>query len=558
MHRSVAIRLAWGSLTLFLLLVFVRTFNPGVNGWLVNLSWLAALAVWSFGICLQDRAPRIPAFDSKYVWPILFFVPVFAALWLPFYDNWRWMNAGDSLGWFGLPSDAAKHGLARSILSANGVFGLFTYTEVIVVNAFMFIFAPTLFWHRVGNFVISTLSLLAIYSFFSLVLRFPWALAVVIATAATWHWQIMSHFSWNHIDSFIFAYLTLTAFTLILRDPERRTRWLALGVVGGLSLFFTATAWAEVAACGVAIGVWALYRRKVVPLAIAGATFLIAGLPMLLQLPQFLGAARAQTRIAWDWTYLSRIFRSILWLPAGRNLAAIGFNDAFASRPCGDFYFVGLGIAALSIVPWVRRRFQLPPAAFGLLCLFLAEAALMALTNNQYGSPSCKRTYHLIPLQAFFALLPLYTFAMALRAWSFGYRAVTATAFLAVGIYVVVSASLLIYPTRFGGNVYDGLVQVHQRFPDRKVLVFSPQPWIGADLANPNTIINQVYHVGETVAATGTIDDDLVGATCSAGTMLCEYMQPGTAQQFGRATAGHKLRKVDLNAVEELQCFECN
>jgi hypothetical protein len=541
-----------------LLVCFVITFNPEVNQWLVTFTWLAALLSWAFGIWRSDPPAKDAHFDRRHIWVLVPFVVIFGALWLPFYDNWRWSDVADTLGWWVLPSAAAKYGLARSILSVDGVARLMTYTEDMLVNFLMFVFAPTFFWHRAGNFMISTLSLLAIYTFFSLILDFPWALAIIIVTAATWHFQLMSHISWDHIDSFICAYLALSAFTLILRDPERRTRALALGTVAGLSLFFTATAWAEVTACGVAVGAWALYRRKFSMLAVCGVSFLIASLPALMQLPHLANAAASQARVMWDWSYLFRIFQATLWLPAGRELASIQFVGAFASRPCGEFYFAGLTIAVMALVPAIRRRLRLPPAVVGLLFLFLAEVLAMTVTNNLNGSPDPKRTYHLIPLQAFFGLLPLYTLAVAFRPSSLRYRAVTATAFLAVGVYAVVGASLVIYPARFGGNLYDGLIQLRQRFPDRKVLVFSPQPWVGAEVRNPESVINDVYHVSDTVLVTQTIDESAVAAVCSAGTILCYYTRPENKEELDRATAGHQFRKIDLFAVGELLCFECS
>jgi hypothetical protein len=550
-------RYIWIILALALLVCFVFTFNPDVNRWLVNFTWLTALLIWAAGIWRTDPPAKDRHFDWRHLWVLVPFVVTFAALWLPFYDNWRWSDMGDSVGWFVLPLEAAKRGLAKSILSLDGVGRMFPYTEDMLVNFLMFVFAPTFFWHRAGNFVISTLSLLTIYAFFSLILDFPWALAIIIATAATWHFQLMSHLSWNHIDSFICAYLGLSAFTLILRDPGRRTRWLALGTVAGLSLFFTATAWTEVTVCGVAVGAWALYRRKLSALAVCGVSFLIASLPALMQFHQLTTAAAIQTRVEWNWLYLARIFMAILWLPAGKGLSTIQFTGAVASWPCGHFYFAGLGIAALSLVPWIRRRLRLPPAVIGLLCVFLLEALLMTLTNNLNSNPSPKRTYHLIPLQVFFALLPFYTLALAVRASSFAYRTVTAITFLAVAAYVTVSATLIIFPTRFGGNVFDGFIQVHQRFPDRRVLVLAQEPFIGAEVQNPDTILNMVYHVSETVAVTPTIDEALVAATCSAGNILCRYVRPDQ-EQFERATAQHHLRKLDLCAVGELQCFECS
>jgi len=154
--------------------------------------------------------------------------------------------------------------------------------------------------------------------------------------------------------------------------------------------------------------------------------------------------------------------------------------------------------------------------------------------------------------------LPLYTLAVAFRPSSLRYSAVTATAFLAAGVYAVVGATLLIYPDRFDGNLYDGLIQLRQRFPDRKVLVFSPQPWVGEEVRNPESVINNVYHVSDTTLVTQTIDESTVAETCSAGTMLCYYARPENKEDLDRATAGHQLRRVGLFQEAELQCFDCS
>jgi hypothetical protein len=556
--RGKPLRYLWNILPFALLVYFVAAFNPGVNRWPVNFAWLAALLSWAFGVWRSDPPAKDAQFNRRHIWVLVPFVLIFAATWLPFYDNWRWSASGDSWRWYYTACSAVRNGLAKSILSVQGVYNLFTYTEVIVVNSLMFVFGPTFFWHRAGNFVTSTLSLLAIYAFFSLILDFPWALAIIVATAATWHFQVMSHVSYDHIDSYVFAYLMLSAFTLVLRAPERRRRWLAVGTVGGLSLFFTATAWAEVAACGISLGLWALYRRKFLPLAVTGTTFVLAGLPVLLQLPQLLAQNASQTRTTWDWVYLWRIFREIVWLPAGQNLGAIQFNGAFASWPCGELYFAGLAIAVIAVVPAIRRRLRLPPAVVALLLLFFAEILMLTVTNNQYGNPSPKRAYHLIPLQAFFGLLPLYTLAVAFRPSSFRFRAATAAACLAVGAYAVVGASLVIHPDRFrDGNVYDGLIQMRQLLPDRKVLVFSAQPWIGAEVRNPGVVINDAYHVSDTVRVTQTIDEATVAASCSEGTILCYSSPTGDQAAFDHATAGYQLRKVRQLQPGELRCFEC-
>jgi hypothetical protein len=538
-------------LLLALMVIFVATFKPEVNRWLVNFTWLAALLIWAVPMWRTDPPAKDGHFDRRHLWVLIPFVVTFAALWLPLYDNWRSSIISDSLAWFTLPYQAANRGLARSILSVDGVADLFTYTELIVVNFLMFAVAPTFFWHRMGNLLISVTSLTAIYTFFSLVLEFPWALAITIATAGTWQFQVMSHASWHHVDSYICAYFALSAFTLILRDPERRTRWLALGIVAGLSLFFTALAWAEVTACGLAIGVWALYRRKFAPLAVCGVSFLIAGLPVLMQVHQFAGSAGEHAAVAWDWGYWRILLREFLWLPAGGQLSAVRYNGHVASWPCGHFYFAGLGIAVLCLVPWVRRHLRLPVAVPGLLGLFLLDISFMTATNNLLGAPSAGRIHHLIPLQVFFALLPFYTVALAVRASSFAYRTVTVTAFLAVAAYVVVNATFIIVPTRYDGNVFDGMVQVHQRFPDRTVLVLAEEPGIKAEVDDPNSVINMVYDVSKTVKVVQAIPQDW------SGSILCYYDHlENNREQFNRATSAYHLRRIGLFDNMELVCFD--
>ena len=546
-------------LLLALVVIFAATFDPEVNRWFVNFTWLAALGIWAGIVWRSDGPSPASRLKGKYVWPFLLFVPVFAAVWLPFYDNWRWVQAGDTIGWYGLPEAAARYGLPRSLLSVHGIGDLFTYTQLMVDNFLMFIFEPTFFWHRASNFTISVLALLAIYTFFSLHLEYLWPLAIVVTTAATFNWQNISHISFNHIDSFIYAYGALTALTLVLRDPSRRSRWLGLGLVAGLSLFFTQTAWAEVTACALVLGPWALYKRHYLPLGICALSFLVAGLPMLLQFPGLLHQATTQTQVLWDWGYVSTIFRLILMLPVGRDWGAVDWNGAFAGWPSGQFYIAGLIVAALCIVPAVRLRLRLPAAVVGLLFLFLAEAVLMTITNNANSNPSPKRTYHLIPLQAFFGLLPFYTVAVAVRSRPLLYRSAAAAAFAAVLAYTLASASLFVYPERFrfGGNVIDGIVQMRQRFSDRKVLVFAPQESFKTALEDPAGIFNQGYHVAETVSVTRTIDPSVVDAACTAQVILCYCMQPENREQFERAASGRKLRKIDVYATVELQCFEC-
>ncbi len=558
---SEATAVRWLVASLVMLAVFTATFDADVNSWLVNGTWLIAVALWAYGIGRGDVPSAGPHPSRRDVWLFAIFAGVFVAAWLPLYDNWRWTQAGDSGGWFCVPADAVNRGLPRSLLSVRGIWDLMTYTSLIVDNGLMFVFGPTFFWHRVGKLVISVLALLSIYTFFALVLDSPWALAVVVVTSATLQWEIFSHISMNHVDSFIFAYAMLTAFILVVRQPERRTRWMALGLVGGGSLFFTQTAWTEVAACGALAGLWALYRRRFVAAAVCALSFVVAGWPVLLQLPDLLRAATLQTRTNWAPTYLSRIAGTIFWLPAGPPYRAFesGWSGPIAGWPCGDFYVVGLVLAALSSIPAVRRRLRVSPACGALLALFLAEIALMALTNNLNASPSPKRTYHLIPLQVFFGLVPFYMLAKIVARFRFAARAVGAMTCGAIALYVVANASFFVYPERFafGGGVFDGLVQLHQRFPDRQVLLFATQANIKEIVEDPNEMFNSAYHIHDTITVTSTLDTAEVDATCRAGKILCYHNAPSDRATFLQVTAAQHVRAIDLYAIFDVHCVEC-
>jgi predicted LPLAT superfamily acyltransferase len=162
-------------------------------------------------------------------------------------------------------------------------------------------------------------------------------------------------------------------------------------------------------------------------------------------------------------------------------------------------------------------------------------------------------------LQAFFGLLPFYTVAVAVRSWPLLYRSATAAAFAVVLAYTLASASLFVHPEqfRFGGNVFDGIVEMRQRLSDRRVLVFAPQEDLKTAIEDPGGIFNQAYHVAETVSVTRTIDPSVVDAACAAQVILCDYMQPENREDFERAASGRKLRKIDVYATVELQCFDC-
>src|SRR5262245_30890361 len=72
-----------------LLITFVRSFNHEINQPLVDGFWVLALLLWASEVKAHSTRPfvgvRIKWADARLILGILV---VFAAAWLPFYDNW--------------------------------------------------------------------------------------------------------------------------------------------------------------------------------------------------------------------------------------------------------------------------------------------------------------------------------------------------------------------------------------------------------------------------------------------------------------------------------------
>ena len=178
MHRRV-IGYARLALIPIALGLFCKLFHPGVDQRWVDGLWLLALLLWVIEVrYLAGGSLPVPRVAWEDAWPIGALLLLLAAAWLPFFDNWRWAYTGDSVAWFGVGASPAVHGISQNILSLRGVDNNFTYLHGLAFNGLLFVFGPTLFWHRVGKLFISCLSLGAIYTFFLLTLGRWWAAAV--------------------------------------------------------------------------------------------------------------------------------------------------------------------------------------------------------------------------------------------------------------------------------------------------------------------------------------------------------------------------------------------
>lgn len=538
--------------------LFVISFDPGVPQW-TDLLWLAALAAWVVSVRWSTGEPLLPALPSRgQVVPIGVLVALFSAAWLPFYDNWRWAYTGDSIAWFGIAEHTSRNGLGQSILSLHGVDGNFSFLHGLGFNSLMFVFEPTLFWHRVGKLIVSCVSLVAIYAFFTATVNRWLALAVAAATATNYVWLWFTYVSYGHIDSHIFYFLTLLCAVGIWRNPDRIGPWLACGLIGGLSMFFTQTAWTAVATVGLGLLGYGLATRRLRALVIYAVSFLLAATPVLYQFPFLIEMTTRQAGSLYEWDYLLRVFRGIVEFPLTSSYRHIGVKGGFMRPPLGQLYVAGGVLAAVAVVPALRRLLRVPAVAPILLGFLLWEAVLMTLTNNGYPAASTKRSFNLIPLQCFLAILPFESL-YRLAPWALARRGVVAAAVTAIAIGAGGGLRQIVDPPLglYGNNAFDGLIELRQRWPERHVRFLTSRKDYRESLA-PGAFFHANYRLLDQLSVDGEFSAATVDRACAGGEILCAEPHVDAAQlEPFLGVRRDDLDRFPLLNSKELVCFVC-
>jgi len=561
-------------LPLLAAIVFVANFNYATNVWWLNFVWMAGVLV-SVLVHVRRGEPGRWSWRSLALvsLPLLVLLVAVAAAWIPLYDNWRWVGGGDSFGWFLIPERRAKLTVAPlSVLSVSGgPFEFFTLTSVLADNALMFVFEPTFFWHRMSKLLLSLLALAAMYAYFATVWRPRWALALCLAAATNFILIWLSFISFNHLDSFVFGYATLLLVTLVLRDPNRTWAWAAAGACGGVSLLFTGTAWADVVACGAALMVFGLVRRCWSGMAAYVVAAGVGALPVVLQLEAWIQRQMTQSTLGVDmgmtyWEHRWWIAKILLMrLPFGNSPDDLSPTGELFFWPAGPLMLAGMVLALLSLVPRLRQLLRLPRAGAALLALFAWGVALQSLTTS-YGWPSWKRSFYLVPLQIFFALLPLTTLATLLRRWRFAHAAAVGLVFVAVAAYGAGNIDFLVHPrTNNWGNEIDALVQIHQRFLRRPVTLLAPVAWERAAVEDPDSDVNRAYHVNSAFRPApldfvDTATPEWLEAICPSERVFCYKRSADNRERFEgetREMMPSTLRSVPLYWNGHYACFEC-
>jgi hypothetical protein len=405
---------------------------------------------------------------------------------------------------------------------------------------------------------VSCLSLATIYTFFRMHLGRGWAFAIVVCLATNYVFLWFSYVSYPQVDSFVFAYLTLIVATFIWRDLDAIRAWLVLGLIAGFSLFFTQTAWATVTATGAVLGIRALRTGRYRAVAVCAATFLLVGVPVFLQWPALMDMTTRQAASVYKPDYLWRIFTAILMQPYHSGIFGLGVNGAFLRPPLGHLYLAGFALAVLSLAGPVRRFLRMPPITPVLLLLLLWESLLMTLTNNAYGDPSTKRTYHLIPLQIFLALVPVCVVMAWVRRW-FAPRVLLAAIVCAMmAVYSLENLQMIMHPApaMYGDNEFDGLIELRQRHSDRRVVFFTSRAEMAEWILSPKGFYAFAYHLPDTIAVEPDFSSEKLSTACREGAIICHA--PYTDRdRFDRMVAetGSRLTKLPVLNSRVLSCF---
>jgi len=502
--------------------VYFLVFFDGT--WLptVDLAWAVAVATWllAFWRADVDPTPRLRH-------PFWFYGLYVAAL-LPFATNWRWVLAADNLSWPLYALEQLKVGPVKTLLSVNGADN-FGYLQTNLHNVFMFVVAPTLFWHRVGKITVGLLALSAVYSVFARLVAPRFGLLVAACAATTSIVLVYTYASVPFVDGIASGYALLAIGLWVRRSPASQQAWLLLGFLSGFMLFLTPNGWFMALCVWGWLGVQVLWRRwHLSYLVLAGVTGLIVGLPMLIQWSHGTGG-QLFSLVGNAGLTVPKVLRFLHEAAFMPFASEVDNSGAFGPQlPIG---FRWLFIPGILITPLFPRRF---PGARFILGLYVLHVVVLAFTQGPYAGVSVKRAMFLIPMAAYFVFLPYHHY---LRTLPVILPVIALWAGLGVRDLV-----MDMKPGRTGYTFLDGIVEAHQRFSDTRVCVLVSGEDRAASFA-PGSLIDQLYAVTPQVLRVTDVHEP------SCGDVLC--YDPGE-ETLDLEALGY--RKVEMLNTTELRC----
>jgi hypothetical protein len=443
--------------------------HPTVDG-----AWAAAVAGWLFLVWRSE-----PSNEPRLVQPYWFYA-LYVLLLLPFCTNWRFVLSGDNMSYPTYGLTTAQFGLPKSLLSTDGA-DQFGHLQTTLHNLFMFLVAPTLFWHRVGKITVAVLALAAVYSVFARLVAPRFGMLIAGCAASCSVWIVYTYASVPFMDGIASGYALLAIALWVRRAPYARTPWIVLGLLSGFMLFLTPNGWL------MAIFVWTwltpqvFWRRwPISNLTLALLTGLVVGIPILLQWSRG-DEGELFTLVenpGWTVAKVLRFLREAALIPFASEI-----NNSGAFGPQLPWGFRWLFIPGIVLTPLFGRRF---PGARLILCVYLLHVVVLAFTQGPYGGVSVKRALIIIPMATYFVFLPFHRYLRSLPI-----VLLLIAAWASLGVYDVVAR---IQPGRTGYNLVDGIVEAHQRFGDAPVCVYLRNPNRALSFA-PGTAIDRLYRL---------------------------------------------------------------
>ena len=130
----------------------------------------------------------------------------------------------------------------------------------------------------------------------------------------------------------------------------------------------------------------------------------------------------------------------------------------------------------------------------------------------------------------------------------------------ALAVYTVANVRLMQDPMKgvFGVNIFDGLIELRQRFPERRVVVFSSREFLTELLTAPASFFNETYHISDTVELVRAFKPEVLETECAAHKLIC-YEPTFDGENLDRMAAGmrSRLKPFELVNTQEMTCFEC-
>lgn len=454
----------------------------------VDLAWLVAVLCWL--VALWDSAPSSAPRVRHPYWFYLLYIAILT----PFATDWRWAMTGDSLGWAFGGINLAEHGPMKSLLSLRGI-GQFGYGQLALHNVFAVLIKPTLFWHRVGQIMVGVAALAAIVAAYGRLVAPSFGLLVGACALSTSIMIVHTLCSYPLLDAIAVGNAVLAAGIWVRQDPNSRKAWLVLGIFTGLLLHLTPNCWAMGLCVWGWLGPQALYRRwPRSNLVAAIGCALIVGLPVLIQFTLGQGDALFSQIEKPDYTVekILRFFWEALTIPfSSKNEVAGAFGPQLPA------YFRWLFVPGILLTPLIARYF---PGARVIAAFFVIHAALLAVTQGTYPSVSVKRALVLIPMATYFVFLPFQRYLRALP-----------VVLVVVAVWASFGVRNLLYdirPGRTGYTLFDGVVEVNQRFSDAPVCVFIPTDARGP-LLGPGSDLDRLYGLFPHLRPVSNVNDPL-------------------------------------------------